>query len=189
MLFKRRKPAEFWERVRLALWPRRSFLRSARYFTKRVLRLRATPHAVAAGVAAGVFAAFFPVGIHLVVALAIAWLLAGNLVAAAIGTAVGNPLTLPFMWSGTYELGHMILHRGEPGAIQSANIGSLIEEIGVAALWKPLLEPMIVGAVPLGLVFAVAAYGATRWSVSAFHARRQARLAMKASGNATAAAP
>lgn len=189
MLFKRRKQADFWERVRIALWPRRSFRRSLRYFTKRVLRLRASPHAVAAGVAAGVFASFFPVGIHLIVALAVAWLIAGNLVAAAIGTAAGNPLTLPFMWGATYEIGHTILHHGEPVAIQPANIGSLIDQLGVAALWKPLLEPMIVGAVPLGLLFAAAAYAATRWSVGAFHARRHARLALKAGGNATAAMP
>jgi len=189
MLFKRRKQADFRERVRIALWPRRSFKRSAHYLTKRVLRLRASPHAVATGVAAGVFASFFPVGIHLILALALAWLLAGNMVAAAIGTAIGNPLTLPFMWGATYEVGHTILHRGEPAAIQPASIGSLIDEVGVTALWKPLLEPMIVGAVPLGLLFAGAAYGATRWGVGAFHARRHARLALKSAANATTAMP
>ena len=180
MLFKRRNPADFRERLRLALWPRRSFRRSARYFTKRVLRLRATPHAIAAGVAAGVFASFFPLGVHLVVALAISWLIAGNLVAAAIGTAFGNPLTIPVMWGATYEVGYMILHGGETGSIQPAHIGSLIDEMGIAALWEPLLEPMIVGALPLGFAFAAAAYWLTRWAVAAFHERRRVRLAAKA---------
>jgi len=179
MLFKRRNPADFRERLRLALWPRRSFQRSARYFTKRVLRLRATPHAIAAGVAAGVFASFFPLGVHLIVAVAIAWLIAGNLVAAALGTAFGNPLTIPVMWGVTYEVGFMILHGGEAGSIQPSHIGSLIDQMGVAALWEPLLEPMIVGAVPLGLVFAAAAYALTRWAVGAFHERRRIRLAAK----------
>ena len=146
MLFKRRNPADFRERLRLALWPRRSFQRSARYFTKRVLRLRATPHAIAAGVAAGVFASFFPIGIHLVVALALAWLIAGNFVAAALGTAFGNPLTIPVMWGATYEVGFMLLHGGETGSIEPSHIGSLIDQMGIAALWEPLLEPMIVGA-------------------------------------------
>jgi uncharacterized protein (DUF2062 family) len=185
MLFKRRNPADFRERLRLALWPRRSFQRSARYFTKRVLRLRATPHAIAAGVAAGVFASFFPVGIHLIVALAIAWLIAGNFVAAALGTAFGNPLTIPVMWGATYEVGSVILTGGETGSIQPSHIGSLIDQMGIAALWKPLLEPMIVGAVPLGLLFAAAAYALTRWSVVAFHERRRARLAAKAGHRAT----
>jgi uncharacterized protein (DUF2062 family) len=179
MLFKRRNPADFRERLRLALWPRRSFRRSARYFAKRVLRLRATPHAIAAGVAAGVFASFFPVGIHLIVALAIAWLIAGNLVAAALGTAFGNPLTIPVMWGATYEVGFMILHGGEAGSIQPSHIGSLIDRMGIAALWEPLLEPMIIGALPLGLVFAAAAYALTRWAVGTFQHRRRTRFAAK----------
>ena len=189
MLFKRRNPADFRERLRLALWPRRSFQRSARYFTKRVLRLRATPHAIAAGVAAGVFASFFPIGIHLVVALALAWLIAGNFVAAALGTAFGNPLTIPVMWGATYEVGFMLLHGGETGSIEPSHIGSLIDQMGIAALWEPLLEPMIVGAVPLGLLFAAAAYALTRRAVAAFHERRRARLAAKAAGHQAAERP
>ena len=180
MLFKRRHPADFRERLRLALWPRRSFRRSAHYFAKRVLRLRATPHAIAAGVAAGVFASFFPVGVHLILALAIAWLIAGNFVAAALGTAVGNPLSIPVIWGTTYEVGFMILHSGEPGSIQPSNIGGLIDQVGIAALWEPLFEPMIVGAVPLGLLFAATAYALTRWAVAAVRERRRTRLAEKA---------
>ena len=51
MLFRRREPEGVWERFRTALWPRRSFTRSVQYLVKRVLRLTATPHAIAAGVA------------------------------------------------------------------------------------------------------------------------------------------
>lgn len=188
MLFKRRNPADFKERLRLALWPRRSFQRSARYFAKRVLRLRATPHAIAAGVAAGVFASFFPLGVHLIVALAISWLIAGNLVAAALGTAFGNPLTIPVMWGATYEVGSMILNGGEAGAIRPSHIGGMIERMGITALWEPLLEPMIIGALPLGLVFAAAAYALTRWAVGTFQHRRSTRFAAKSRGR-TAADP
>ena len=78
MLFKRRQKAGLGERVRLVLWPRRSFSRSLQYFAKRVLRLRATPHAGAAGVAAGIFASFFPLGLHVVIAMVVAWLVAGG---------------------------------------------------------------------------------------------------------------
>jgi uncharacterized protein (DUF2062 family) len=186
MLFRRRNPADFRERLRLALWPRRSFRRSARYFAKRVLRLRATPHAIAAGVAAGVFASFFPLGVHLIVALAISWLIAGNLVAAALGTAFGNPLTIPVMWGATYEVGHMILHGGDAGAIRPSHIGGMIDRMGITALWEPLLEPMIIGALPLGLVFATAAYALTRWAVGTFQHRRNVRFAAKSSGRAVA---
>ncbi len=187
MLFRRRKPADFREKLRLALWPRRSFARSARYFAKRVLRLRATPHAIAAGVAAGVFASFFPVGLHLVFALAVAWLVAGNLVAAALGTAVGNPLTLPVMWSASYEVGSMILNGGEPGAIRPGHIAAMVESSGVLALWRPLLEPLLVGAVPLGLAFGAVTYVITRWTVAMVQARRHARRAQAGGRGATAA--
>ncbi|MEP4421859.1 MAG: DUF2062 domain-containing protein, partial [Nitratireductor sp.] len=34
MLFRRRKPADMWERTRTFVWPRRSFWRSAQYYAK-----------------------------------------------------------------------------------------------------------------------------------------------------------
>lgn len=96
MLFRRRNPDGFFERLRTYMWPRSSFSRSPQYFSKRILRLNATPHAVAAGVAAGVFASFFPVGFHFAIAAVLCGLIAGNLAAAALGAVVfGNPLTFP----------------------------------------------------------------------------------------------
>ncbi|HMM65076.1 MAG TPA: DUF2062 domain-containing protein, partial [Mesorhizobium sp.] len=38
MLFKRRETESLWERLRVWLWPRRSFSRSLQYFSKRILR-------------------------------------------------------------------------------------------------------------------------------------------------------
>ena len=110
MLFRRRKPDGLFERVRTYLWPRRSFSRSFQYLSKRILRLKATPHAVAAGVAAGVFASFFPVGFHFVIAFVLCWVIAGNLVAAALGAVFfGNPLTFPILWGASWETGKLIL--------------------------------------------------------------------------------
>jgi L-lysine exporter family protein LysE/ArgO len=51
MLFRRRKNLGFWERLGSFFWPRKSVWRSFPYYAKRVLRLTATPHAIAAGVA------------------------------------------------------------------------------------------------------------------------------------------
>jgi uncharacterized protein (DUF2062 family) len=100
MLFRRRRPEGIFDRMRTAIWPRRSFGRSFQYFIKRVLRLTATPHAIAAGVAAGVFASWTPLlGFHFVLAFALAYVLAGNMVAAALGTAFGNPISFPFIWA------------------------------------------------------------------------------------------
>src|SRR6185312_714907 len=109
MLFRRRESEPLRERVRVWLWPRRSFTRSLQYFSKRILRLNATPHAVAAGVGAGVFASFFPLGSHFVIAAVVTWLIAGNLVAALLGAAVGgNPLTVPILWGASWATGKLI---------------------------------------------------------------------------------
>ena len=164
--------------MRTLLWPRRSFWRSAQYFGKRVLRLNATPHAVAAGVAAGVFASFLPfVGFHFLIAAGLAWALAGNVVASAIGTAVGNPVTFPLIWSVTLELGRFILYGYHPEGIVRPNIGDALRQMEFAQLWEPLIKPMSVGAIPLGLVFGVGFYIFTRWATAAFQKRRRKRIA------------
>ena len=166
------------ERFRIWFWPRRSFWRSAKYFSKRVLRLRATPHAIAMGVSAGVFISFLPIpGLHFLLAALVAWCLAGNVVASALGTAFGNPLTFPVIWGSTYEIGHLILNGGSAGPVPPPHLGSLLRNLDFSQLWAPLLKPMTIGALPLGLAFGFVAYVATRWMVSAFHARREAKLA------------
>lgn len=193
MLFRRRQPAGWSERLRLMLWPRRSFRRSVLYLTKRIMRIAATPHAVALGVAIGVFVTFIPVpGLHIVLAVALAWPMAGNLVASALGTAIGNPLTFPFIWGATYELGQAILRFGEPGAAAPIELGHAMLDFRLAELWEPLLKPMVVGGLPLGVLFSLVSYVLTRWAVARFQGRRAPRRSM-AGGSArdagTAAAP
>jgi uncharacterized protein len=182
MLFKRRNKMELGERFRIWFWPRRSFWRSAKYFSKRVLRLRATPHAIAAGVASGVFISFLPIpGFHILLAALVAWLFAGNVVASALGTAFGNPLTFPVIWGATYELGHFILNGRSTGSMSPPRLGALLRSLDFSQLWDPLLKPMTIGAIPLGFIFAVGGYFLTRWMVATFHARRLAKLAARSS--------
>ncbi len=101
MLFRRRDPADWREKLRVAVWPRRSWGRSIKYLAKRVLRLTASPHAIAGGIAAGVFASFTPyMGLHFLIAFAVAYIIAGNMVAAAMGTFFGNPLSFPVYLGG-----------------------------------------------------------------------------------------
>lgn len=181
MLFRRRKPADWWERTRTLLWPRRSFWRSAQYFVKRVLRLTATPHAIAAGVAAGVFVSFLPyLGFHFLLAAAFAWLMAGNIIASAFGTAIGNPLTFPFIWASSYKLGCAILGTNAVHGEQPIQLGRMLHRLEFWQLWEPLLKPMTVGGIPIGMVFAVSLYFLTRWGVAAFRRQRQNRLLEKA---------
>lgn len=187
MLFRRRKPADLWERVRTFVWPRRSFWRSAQYFTKRALRLKATPHAIAAGVAAGAFASFTPfLGFHFVIAAVLAWCLGGNLLASAFGTAIGNPLTFPLIWATTLETGRFILYGAHQPEAPPMQIGRMLRHLEFPHLWEPLLKPMTVGGLPLGLVVGLVFYGLTRWATVAFRAQRKKRLAERARRRALA---
>ncbi|KQZ94245.1 hypothetical protein ASD64_05115 [Mesorhizobium sp. Root157] len=183
MLFKRRQTESLGQKLRLWLWPRRSISRSLRYFAKRILRLKATPHAVAAGVAAGVFASFFPLGLHFVIAAMVCWLIAGNLVAALLGAAVGgNPLTVPILWGASWETGKVILHDSVASHGSPEHLSAMLHHMSFAELWRPVLEPLAVGAVPLGLVCGLVFYGITRWAMQVFNAERSKRLTARAGG-------
>lgn len=193
MLFGRRTPADWREKLRIAVWPRRSWSRSVRYLAKRVLRLTASPHAIAAGIAAGVFASCTPyMGFHFLLAFAVAYLVAGNFIAAASGTFFGNPITFPFIWASTYATGNLIL-TGSPGAnggpaqalrsfaeADFLHLGfSGVWEL-VLSIWEPVLKPMTVGAIPIGTAVALFAYVLTRWAAVAFQISRRKLLAEKA---------
>ena len=194
MLMKRRNPANWREVLRISLWPRRSWFRSGQYVTKRILRLTATPHAVAAGVAAGAFTSFTPfMGLHFIFAALFAWLIRGNLLASALGTFVGNPLTFPFIWAAAYNTGQYILHNSATGSgppdivfAMKKVMKAVFDFDGRAAsaawqeIWDPLLFPMLVGGMPLGLLCAIPLYFLTRRAAAMFQETRRNKLIRKA---------
>ena len=181
MLFRRRKPLGFWGRTRIALWPSRSFSRSFQYFIKRVLRLTATPHAIAAGVAAGVFTSCTPLlGFHFLISFALAYVIGGNLVAAALCTSYGNPIFFPFFWAIPYKTVNFILGEEAVREGHQINLQALLRRLDMSQIWDPVLKPMLIGAIPLGLVSALVFYVLTYWSVSVFQERRRQRLANRA---------
>ena len=182
MLFRRRNPDGLFERLRTYVWPRRSFSRSLQYFSKRILRLNATPHAVAAGVAAGIFASFFPVGSHFAIAAFVCWLIAGNMVAGGLGTFVfGNPLTFPLVVGASWETGKIMLNNHLRNHGPPAQLSEMLQTRSISQLWGPVLKPMLFGAVPLGLIFGLLFYGITRYGMIAFREQRRKRLAEKGS--------
>jgi len=177
MLFRRRKTLNRIEQLRGAVWPRRSWARSTQYYGKRVMRLTATPHAIAIGFSAGAFASFTPlIGFHFLVSFALAWVVRGNLIAAAFGTAVGNPLTFPLIWASTYQVGQFILNEDKtlPGAM-NAELHSGLFSHSFDSIW-PVLKPMLVGAAPLGTITAVISYVLVYKSVEVYQRRRRSTL-------------
>ncbi|MBP0616008.1 DUF2062 domain-containing protein [Jiella mangrovi] len=178
MLFRRRVPESRWARFCTLVWPRRSFRRSYRYFVKRVIRLDAAPHAVAAGFAAGVIASFTPfVGFHFIIAFAIAYLIAGNMAAAALGTAVGNPATFPFIWGATYEVGIALSDGHSVRRLHMPSLESALSPSNIMGIWEPIVKPMLIGSVPLGLVAGLISYGLVRSAVTSFQGHRKKQIA------------
>ncbi|WP_417681954.1 DUF2062 domain-containing protein [Roseibium sp.] len=181
MLFRRRTKPTNIERLRVAVWPRHSWSRSTRYFGKRVLRLTATPHAIAIGFAAGAFASFTPlVGFHFILAFLIAYIVRGNLIASALGTSVGNPLTFPFIWASTFKIGQWILRSDAAPAAHNIHkeFAKRLLDSSLDVL-LPMFKPMLVGAVPLGLITGVICYVLVYKSVEVYQTRRKASLARK----------
>jgi len=170
MLFRRRDEESRWERLRVHLWPRRSWKRSSRYVVYRVRRLSATPHAVALGFAAGVFSAITPfLGAHMLMSALISWAIGGSRVAALLGTFVGNPLTYPFFWYITYVAGNLML--GSGSGEHEIDLSDGIFQASLDQLW-PILKPMSLGAIPVGLAGAALSYVLVKPAVEAYQHRR-----------------
>jgi uncharacterized protein (DUF2062 family) len=181
MLFRRRNPLGFRERLRKALWPTSGWKRSSSYFVKRVLRLSASPHAIAGGFAAGVFASFTPfLGFLFIISFIVAFLIGGNILAAAFGTAVGNPLTFPAIWISSYNVGSFVLGM-EPARLSPHDIVFSLTKQPFDAV-VPLLRTVLIGGIPLGFTFGLAAYGIIWWSVMTYQRARRRRLAARRDG-------
>lgn len=185
MLFKRRHRPGLAERIRVFLWPRRSWGRSTRYVLRRMRRLRGTPHEIAIGAAAGMFISFTPfLGFHFILAGLGAWILRGSILASALGTFVGNPLSFPFIWVSAYQMGNWMLGsegkvssldelteklRALSGSIKSLSLGTL--QTTLDSVW-PLIKAMFIGGAPLGLLIAVLGYYIVRKTVETYQHRR-----------------
>lgn len=152
-------------------------MRSFRYLKKRVLRLNASPHAIAAGFAAGVASSFTPfIGFHFLLAFAIAYLVAGNMASAALGTIVGNPLTFPLIWGATFELGQYLMGGGMALGPSPIHLGKALAHMDFAAIWTPVVKPMLIGGLPLGIGAGVVAYVLVFFAARSFQKHRTRRI-------------
>ncbi|HEU4475103.1 MAG TPA: DUF2062 domain-containing protein [Methyloceanibacter sp.] len=185
MLFRRREAESLLERMRVHLWPRRSWSRSSRYIVYRLRRLSDTPHAVALGFAVGVFTAATPfLGTHMAMAALLAWVIGGSVVAALLGTFIGNPLTYPLFWYSTYEVGDLML--GRTAEKPSIDLSAGIFQTSIDQLW-PLLKPMTLGSIPVGIALAALSYIIVKPMVDAYKHRRRRKLELRASREALGA--
>lgn len=178
-MFRRRVELHPLRKLRETFWPSAGWKRAFQYGWRRVWRLSGTPHAIALGVAAGVFASCTPfVGFHILIAMLVAWVLRGNLIASAIGTFAGNPLTFPAIWFVVYEVGRYMV--GAPAG-PDPDIAETLQSDRAFDMILPLLVPLTVGSLPVGIVLGSIGYVATRSGVEAYQVRRRRRLAERAS--------
>ena len=192
MLFRRRKPPSLYERLRVGVWPRRSWARSLRYFLLRLRRLSESPYSIAMGFACGVFAIATPfLGLQMVLAAIAAWALRGSVLASAIGSFAGNPITYPIIWISTYQIGNAILGAsGETAPIDfQARAEAMFSGVrqmsplhissGFEGFW-PLLKPMALGSIPVGLLIGAVSYIAMWRLITTARRERRTRLKLKA---------
>lgn len=173
-MFQRREALHPLRKLREALWPSMGWRRATIYVWRRVWRLSGSPHAVAAGIAAGTFMSITPfLGFHIAGAMLIAWVFRGNLVAAAFGTLVGNPITYPAIWWATYDLGNWMIGAKNRSDIDLA--ATLMSSKAFDVI-LPVLVPMALGSMLLGLSAAVVAYFLTKGSVAAYQLSRREKL-------------
>lgn len=185
MLFDRRMPPTVVEQVRVLVWPRHSWERSLRYILLRLMRVRATPHQLAFGCAIGVFAAITPlVGLQMALAGLLAIVLNASFTAAMLGTFFGNPIVWAVIWPTTYATGSYMLggHGGlDQAALQAQFVvfWDSVRELSpdmvgaaLAILW-PVVKPMLLGSVPVGLAIAFGFYFATKRAAVTYQMRRR----------------
>ncbi len=157
-------------------WMRIQFWRGLR----RVVRLRASPHAIALGVAIGVFVGVTPtVGLQMLIAVFVATLLGASRLAAVVPVWITNPVTIVPMYSFNYWVGRLLV--GGPTVdqfrVKAQHIAGLYATGALTdATWAlfnlgtQTLLPLWLGCVLVGIVAGAVAYPVTRRAVVAFRA-------------------
>lgn len=178
-MFKRRHPQSFSQRARQFLWPREGWLRATRYMWQRTVRLSGTPHQIALGLSIGAFVSANPIlGTHIIWGAIIIYFIGGNFIASILGTWVGNPLSFPFIWLATYNTGHFMLgSTGDSRQLPELSFGLFLDApLGTLV---PIVGPMMLGWLPVGLVMGICVYYPSYWSIAAYQKQRSKRIERK----------
>jgi len=177
---------------------------SPRYWYRRILALRATPHQIAMGTAVGIFIAFTPTfGVQMLLAVVAAFVFRLSKPATVIPVWISNPLTLVPVYGATYAAG-ALLWPGETLADLPAELRIIAAQESFAAQWQAfwdlgliLFGPLWIGSVLVGVPCAAVTYPFIKRGVIAYrhhrahirHERRQRRAAKRKASQHRPAAP
>lgn len=175
--------------MREFVWPTAGWNRSTRYVFHRVARIPGSAYSLAAGFACGAAISFTPfLGLHFVLAALLAYIMRANILASAIGTVVGNPWTFPFIWAGVFKVGSWIVHVHDVEAHEVNFLEVLTESMAAThrldfgylfdTAW-PVLFPLLVGSVPVGIFVWVLSYFPLRPMISKYQAARHHKRTRK----------
>lgn len=137
-------------------------------FIERVKQLKGDPNFIASGMAIGIFVGITPTfPFHTILAIGLAYILRASKAAAAIGVWIGNPLTIPFIYLGSYKTGTLILGTSLPFDAKFTTFTELTK-LGFEATIA-----LLTGGVIIGIPFAAASYFITRRLVKKIRSRRR----------------
>jgi len=195
VVFKRRNPRNFRQRLVNFFIPGGGWGRSASYVMHRLRRLPDSPERIARGIAAGVAVSCTPLfGMHFVASALLAWALRGNILASLLATFFGNPFTFPIIAMSALELGSFLL------GVENTLIGKhAIRAFG--AVWQELwrnsisiftsepvswqnmahfgwdvFAPYMLGGTLIGVVCGVPAYFLSLPLIRAYRNRRMKKI-------------
>ena len=200
MVFKRRNKLSWTRWFAEGIYPRAGWKRAATYIGHRLKRLPGSPYHIARGVGVGVYISFTPFfGLHFVAAALLAILFRGSILAAILGTFFGNPITFPFIATGSLTFGHWLLSGDVlPGQIPEKH-KAISTLFGLAAkdfwinfkavfsvagadwtnlklFFKDVFLPYLVGGTMPGIIAGVTAYLLSRPLIEAYQNRRKGEM-------------
>jgi uncharacterized protein (DUF2062 family) len=144
-----------------------AFLKS---WLHRLVAQKGCPKEIALGFALGIFIGMSPFFLcHTVTAVLLAAAFGWNRVSAALGVFITNPVTLPFFYGLTYQVGAWLTGSGMDILIPEAfNLETFLWVIQSA---PKLLWIMTVGGIVTGLPLAAAGYYLALWAVRRHRSR------------------
>ena len=139
-MFGRREKKSILESVRDSVFPAGGWRRAALYTLYRLRRIPDSPNRIAKGVFAGTMVAFTPLfGLHFLIAPAIAFVIRGNLLASLLSVLVCNPITFPFIATGSVAIGRWI--QGYETSLEETKLDYVVFQVGIKQVWMNLKAP------------------------------------------------
>jgi uncharacterized protein (DUF2062 family) len=157
-----------------------NFRRWRRRIYRKVVRLQATPHAIAWGAGLGViFGCLMPPGFQLITGVPITIALRGNVVTMIVFTFVSSPLSYVPLYFLTCKVGELFLRTLGSSVTLGDNFKQLLADavrldLGpMFAAIRPVIWCWITGGLLVGFAGAVPAYYFTRLAVLEIHKLRE----------------